>query len=278
MQVKPIVSAGDVLYWILCFASCPLILLGLATHAPAYESIVSLSPQITESLFLLGADRELSAVTTYCKRPKGAVLKEKIGSPLRPDIEKIVSLKPEVVLGSREGNPPWVMERLKRLGLHVVYFDRPQNLNGLLENFLKLSHLLGKSVLGEAIVGEVKAALAHSQPGRPYKVLWQVEAEPLMVASTASFANDVIRLAGGKNIVDTELPYPRINVEEAIVKAPDVIVLMDMGYNIEGEMKRWRGYLRDVRFVVMDSYITGSPNPITFLKAVRELEGARAHQ
>jgi ABC-type Fe3+-hydroxamate transport system substrate-binding protein len=136
------------------------------------------------------------------------------------------------------------MERLKRLGLHVVYFDRPQNLNGLLENFLKLSHLLGRSEQGAAIVAEVKGARSRRQSGHPYNVLWQVEAEPLMVASTASFANDVIRLAGGRNVVDTELPYPRINVEEVIVKAPDVIVLMDMGYNIKAEMKRWRGYLR----------------------------------
>jgi iron complex transport system substrate-binding protein len=278
MHVKPIVPVGVRRLWTLCFVPCVFLSLGFASPSLAYERIVSLSPQITESLFLLHADSELFAVTTYCKRPKEALLKEKIGSPLRPDIEKIVSLKPELVLGSREGNPPWVMARLKRLGLNVVYFDRPQNLSGLLENFLKLSKLLDKSGQAEAIVAEVKGALARMQPGHPYKVLWQVEAEPLMVASTASFANDVIRLAGGRNIVDTELPYPRINVEEAIVRAPDVIVLMDMGYNVETEMKRWRGYLRDVRFVVMDSYVTGSPNPITFLKAVRELEGARAHQ
>ena len=276
MQVKPIAPTCVVLHRALCFAPCLFLLLGLAPQALAYETIVSLSPQITESLFLLKADKELVAVTTDCKRPKEVLVKEKIGSPLRPDIEKIVSLKPELVLGSREGNPPWIMERLKRLGLHVVYFDRPQNLDGLLANFLKLSNLLGRSGQGAAIVAELKGALARSQPGTLYNVLWQVEAEPLMVASTSSFANDIIRLAGGRNIVDTELPYPRINVEEAIVKAPDVIVLMDMGYNIEGEMKRWRGYLKDVRFVVMDSYITGSPNPITFLKAVRELEGARA--
>ncbi len=249
--------------------------LGFEGTSAAYERIVSLSPQITESLYLLKVERQLLAVTTYCKRPKEAMLKEKIGSPLRPDIEKLVSLRPDLVLGSREGNPPWIMERLRRLGLRVVYFDRPHGLEGLLQNFLQLSGLVGASDQGKEIVARVRGALSKGEQGAPYKVLWEVDAEPLMAASTASFANDIIRLAGGTNIIDSELPYPRINREEVILKAPDVIVLMDMGYSVDAEMERWRKYVGDSRFIVMDSYITGSPNPLTFLRAVQDLEAAR---
>jgi iron complex transport system substrate-binding protein len=250
--------------------------LGWEGVSRASERIISLSPQITESLYLLRAERRLLAVTTYCKRPREAALKEKIGSPLRPDIEKLVSLQPDLVLGSREGNPPWIMERLRRLGLRVIYFDRPHHLEGLLGNFQRLAHLVGAAGQGEELVARVRAALSREERVTRYKVLWEVEAEPLMAASTASFASDIIRLAGGTNIIDTELPYPRINREEVVLKAPDVIVLMDMGYSVEGEKKRWRNYLRDARFVVMDSYITGSPNPVTFLKAVQDLEAAHA--
>jgi iron complex transport system substrate-binding protein len=256
---------------------CVLLSLGLTWPASAYERIVSLSPQITESLFLLQADRQLLAVTTYCKRPKEAVLKEKVGSPLRPDLEKILSLRPDLVLGSREGNPPWIAERLRRIGLNVIYFDRPKNGNALLENFLELSRLTGAADQGVAIVSRVRDGLGKGGGPSSFKVLWQVEADPLMVASTSSFANDIIRLAGGVNIVDTELPYPRVNREEVFVKRPDVIVLMDMGYSVDAEKKRWRTYLRDARFLVMDSYITGSPNPVTFLKAVKELEAAHGN-
>ncbi|HME45325.1 MAG TPA: helical backbone metal receptor [Syntrophorhabdales bacterium] len=249
--------------------------LGFEGTSAAYERIVSLSPQITESLYLLKAEKQLLAVTTYCKRPKEAMLKEKIGSPLRPDIEKLISLQPDLILGSREGNPPWIMERLRRLGLRVVYFDRPHRLEGLLQNFLQLSSLVGASDQGKEIVAKVREALSKGEQRVPYKVLWEVDAEPLMAASTASFANDIIRLAGGTNIIDSELPYPRINREEVILKAPDVIVLMDMGYSVDAEMKRWRKYVSDSRFVVMDSYITGSPNPVTFLRAMQDLEAAR---
>ncbi len=257
---------------VLLLAGCVLLSLGFGRPAAAYERIISLSPQVTESLFLLQAGKQLLAVSTYCKRPKEALLKEKVGSPLRPDLEKIISLRPDLVLGSREGNPPWVAERLRRIGLKVIYFDRPKNANGLLENFLELSRLVGAADRGTAIANRVRDQLSRVEEPPSFKVLWQVEADPLMVASTASFANDIIGLAGGVNIVDTELPYPRVNREEVVIKHPDVIVLMDMGYNVDAEKSRWRTYLKDVRFLVMDSYITGSPNPVTFLKAVKELE------
>jgi len=83
-----------------------LLSLSLPDSACAYSRVVSLSPQITESLFLLDAGNLLIADTTFCKRPEAAAAKEKIGSPARPDIEKIVSLKPDLVLASREGNSP----------------------------------------------------------------------------------------------------------------------------------------------------------------------------
>jgi len=262
---------------VLAVAACLSFMLGFHSLSCAQERIISLSPQITESLYLLNKEKQLLAVTSYCKRPKEATLKEKIGSPLRPDIEKIVSLQPDLVLGSREGNPPWIMERLKRLGLRVVYFDRPKNVNGLLENFIELSRVVRASDQGAAIVRGVREGLTGTDRRPSFKVLWEVEADPLMVASTASFANDIIRLAGGANVVDTELPYPRINREEVIIKGPDVIVLMDMGYSVDAEMKRWRRYLHHAKFLVMDSYTTGSPNPVSFLKAVKALEAAHAN-
>ncbi len=248
---------------------------GFAGVSNAYDRIISLSPQITESLYLLGAEKQLLAVTTYCKRPREATLKEKIGSPLRPDVEKLVSLRPDLVLGSKEGNEPWVMERLRRLDLRVVYFDRPDGLEGLLRNFLQLSDLVGASDRGREIVAKVREALSKEARGASYTELWEVDAEPLMAASTASFVNDIIRIAGGTNIIDSELPYPRINREEVILKAPDLIVLMDHGYAVGAEMKRWQKYLSHTKLIVMDSYITGSPNPVTFLKAVQNLEAAR---
>lgn len=239
-----------------------------------YDRVISLSPQITESFYLLGAEESLAGVSDFCKRPREAETKEKIGTPLRPDIEKIVSMSPDMVFGSREGNSPLFITRLQRLGIKTWYFDRPRTVNDVLDNFLTLSKMIGKEEKGKRIVEIARSALKRAGREQTYRVLWQVGADPLIVASNRSFANDIILRAGGHNIIESELPYPRTNIEEVILKAPHVIVLMDMGYNVRVEKERWRRYVKDVRFVIMDAYSVGSPTPLSLVDAVDRLAKA----
>lgn len=251
-----------------------LIMLLIPLSAHGYDRVISLSPQITESLYLLGAEEILTGVTDFCKRPRGTETKEKVGTPLRPDIEKIVSMRPDMVFGSREGNSPLVMTRLQRLGIKTWYFDRPRTVNDVLDNFLTLSRMTGQEEKGRKIVEIARSALRKTRNKKEYKVLWQVGAEPLIVASNRSFANDIILFAGGHNIVESEMPYPRMNVEEVILKAPHIIVLMDMGYNVQMEKERWGRYFKNVRFVIMDAYSVGSPTPFSLVDAVEGLAKA----
>ncbi len=240
----------------------------------AYERIISLSPQVTESVYLLNGESRLIAISGFCKQPTGAAEKIRIGTPLRPDIEKIVSLKPDLVLGSREGNPPFTMERLKNLGIKVHYFSRPTNFSDLSDNFLELSSMLDNKEQGKRVIESVERSLKTTGDDISHTVLWQVGANPLIVASSSSFANDIIRFAGGVNIIKTELPYPRMNVEEVILHRPKVVVLTSMGYHVETEKERWRKYIKEVRFVTLDPYIVGSPTPVSFLQAVNKLRTA----
>jgi len=251
-----------------------LVLLLIPFGAQGYDRIISLSPQLTEAIYLVGAEEKLVGVTDLCKRPAEAMRKEKVGTPLRPDIEKIVSMRPHMVLGTREGNSPFVMARLERLGIKTHYFNRPRSFNDLLDNFLTLSRVIGREERGRHIIEIARGALSRTQNNDGYKVLWQVGAEPMIAASKSSFANDIIRLAGGHNVIESELPYPRINVEEVLLKAPHVIVLMDMGYNVQMEKNRWRRYLVEARFVTMDAYSVGSPTPLSFVDAVDRLATA----
>lgn len=249
-----------------------LLLIPFSAHG--YDRIISLSPQITESIYLLGEDEKIVGVTDFCKRPSEAMRKEKMGTPLRPDVEKIVAMQPDIVFGTREGNSPLVMARLERLNIKTHYFSRPKTLSELMDNFLTLSKMVGKEERGRQIIEIAWGALPEAKSNKGYKVLWQVGAEPLIAASNNSFANDIILLAGGTNIIRSELPYPRINVEEVILRAPHVIVLMDMGYNVELEKERWKRYFSKVQFVAMDAYSVGSPTPISFIDAVNRLAGS----
>lgn len=237
----------------------------------AYERVISLSPQVTESIFLLEADGHLVADTVFCKRPDGANKKIKIGTPLRPDIEKIVSLMPDIVFGSQEGNPSWLMDRLKRLGIKTHYFKRPRDFKGLSDNFLALARMLDREDKAKEIIKRAEINLVGQKSYPPFKVLWQVGSDPFIAASNKSFINDIIRYSGGVNIIETDMPYSRINIEEVIRKKPDVIVLMNMGYSIDVEINRWRGLLGDPEFLVIDPYVASSPTPLTFVEAVEML-------
>jgi iron complex transport system substrate-binding protein len=230
--------------------------------------IISLSPQITESIYLLGAGRSLAAVTELCLRPAEARGLVKVGTPSRPDMEKIVSLAPSVVIAAREGTAPWYVERLKRLGIETRYLTRPKDLEGLCANFLSLAEIVGRRREGESVIGEMKRRLGPPPPPPGPAVFWQVGAEPLIGASSASLANEIIRWAGGRNVINTSAPYPRLNREEVVMRKPDVIVLMDMGYNVEAEKARWGRHLGRVRFLVVDAYAVASPTPESFVTSV----------
>lgn len=253
---------------------CLLFFLIFPSVGWSFDRIVSLSPQITESVFLLDAGDRLVAVTDMCTRPGGLSEKEKVGKPLAPDVERIVALNPDLVLASREGNPPWIVERLKRMGVRVRYFPRPHNFQELCDNFIVLGRELKRQEVARAIVDYVHRQLRSGDSSSPKRLMWQVGADPLVVASASSFVNDMIVFAGGMNVIETSLPYPRLNREEVLAKKPDFIVLMDMGYNVDVEKERWRRRLPGTRFIVMDSYITGSPTPVTFAVAVQKLRDA----
>ena len=95
-----------------------LFLLFSASYAYAdYNRIVSLAPSATASLYELGIDAEIAGVTVYCSG--GKTKKEIVGTLLEPDFEKIISLKPDLIIASKEGNSKAAVEKLMRLGLNV---------------------------------------------------------------------------------------------------------------------------------------------------------------
>ena len=107
------------------------------------KRIVSLSPAITEALYVLGLEDSIVGVTIYCQKPPRAQTKEKIGTLMEPDMERIVSLKPDLVLAMSLTSPKEI-QKLKNLGLKVVTFQIPQDFNLLCDFFLQLGKVVGK--------------------------------------------------------------------------------------------------------------------------------------
>ncbi len=242
------------------------------------KRIISLAPSITEELYLLGVDDRLVANTIFCDKPENAKRKEKIGTVIDVNIEKLISLNPDLVLVTPLLNKA-KKEKLKRLGIRIVTFPSAKSFNEVCEQFLKLGKLVGKEKEAREILNKSKKDILFIQKkviGLPKpRVLVQVGAKPLWVASKNSFVNDLIEFAGGINIGPSG-EYGLLNREEVIRSNPDVIIITTMGIVGEDEKKAWQRYksinaVRNNRIYIMDSDKLCNPTPTSFVKALKEI-------
>jgi len=192
------------------------------------ERLISLAPSITETLFALGLGDQLVGDTDYCEYPPEARLKPHVGPVLNPSLERIVALKPDLVLGSREANRIETADQLERLGI-PVYGVTAQTVDEMLSSIEDLGNVLGREAEARRLVRELRERIDRVErrvANRPKpKVLFVVWYRPLTAAGPRSFVADVVRRAGGVSISDDlSGEWPRMSLEEALRRNPDVIL------------------------------------------------------
>lgn len=242
------------------------------------QRIISLGSTLTEELYLLGVEDKLVGVTVYCQRPPQAKMKEKIGTIKEVNLEKIIRLKPDLVLATSLTHPK-TKEKLKILGIKVVEFSYAKNFEQICAEFLKLARLVGKEEEAEKTIQQVKTkvgAIKDTLQGLSHpKVFVQIGAKPLYTANQDSFINDFIESAAGTNIAFGAQSglYSR---EKVIKDNPDVIIIATMGIVGEREKAVWSRYkslnaARNNRIYILDSTKLCSPTPVTFLETLEEI-------
>ena len=244
----------------------------------APERIVSLGPAITEELYLLGVENRIVGVSTYCHRPQDARNKEKVGTVMRADLEKIMSLKPDLVAATSLLNAEQA-EKLQNLGLKIIKFSPAKNFDQICGQFLELGRLVGRKKEAEEIIRQVKLkvdVIEKKVKRLPEKrVFVQIGAKPLFTVTKDSFINDFIKLAGGINIVrdSTTGLYSR---EKVLEENPDCIIIVTMGIVGEEERKTWQKFktlnaVKNNRIYIIDSYKLCSPTPVSFVEVLKEI-------
>ena len=234
--------------------------------------IVSLAPNVTEILFSLGLDEEIVGVSTHCNYPEKAKSKPRVGSYISLDFEKILSLKPDLVIATGAGNTKDMVERLAQWGF-PTYVIFPRNLDGVLGSIGHLGKVVDQEEEATAIIQEMKKRkqrvieLTRGLP-RP-RVFLEIGEAPIVTVGKGSFADDLIRLAGGENVAGQEKQmYPRWGMEEILRRSPEVILVSSM--NPEGdyqrvlqEWTRWKVIpaVKEGRVYLIDSDLIDRPSP-----------------
>lgn len=244
------------------------------------QRIISFGPVITEELYLLGAGDKIVGNTTYCIRPPEAKNIEKIGSMIKADMEKIISLKPDIVFATTMSDKKQI-EKCEKTGIEVIVFSYAKSFSEICEQFLLLGKTVGKEKDAQKIINKAKTDIVTIRKNvddlPKTKVFIQIGADPLFTVTKDSFINSYIEFAGGENIAyDAETgQYSR---EEVLKRNPDVIIIVTMGIAGEEEKEIWQKYetisaVKDEKIYIMDSYKVCSPTPVTFVETLREIAG-----
>lgn len=236
------------------------------------QRIISLAPSITEILFALQLEEKIVGVSNFCLFPPAARKKEKIGDYAHPSLEKIVALKPDLVIGLAEGELRSLIARLTELKI-PAYISNPGNVAEIIFSIRRIGGLTGAAKKGLEIAGRMEQKVKQIQEkvkNFPHpRVLHVLNFDPLLSAGKGTFINDLIRLAGGRNLAESAAgKYPRLSIEEVLTMDPEVILLASMKSAdplLEQRQwwERWKTItaVRQGRVYVLDADLIHRPSP-----------------
>jgi len=247
------------------------------------KRIISLAPNVTEILFGLGLDQEIVGVSIHCNFPEKARTRARVGSYISLDFEKIVSLKPDLIIGTGAGNTKDMVDRLEKLGFST-YIIFPKNFDGILTSVRHLSQVVAREKEGLVTVRSMESRrqkivdLTRNLP-RP-RVFMQIGEAPIVTVGRGSFADDLISLAGGENVAaKEEKMYPRWGMEEVLRRSPEVILISSMNpkgnyERVVQEWSRWKMIpaVQHGRIRLIDSDLIDRPSP-RIVEGLEEMAG-----
>lgn len=217
--------------------------------------IVSLAPDLTQTLFALGAGPSVVGVSNACDRP-AAVLADRprVGSMVEPSLESILALEPDLVLASADGNPLATLMRLRELGA-TVYGVKPAagGLAGVSERLAAIGAASGRVEAAETLVARLESdfeRVGTEASGRePLRACWLVWEDPPIAAGEGTFIDGLMELVGLENACTRgDEGWPRLSREDLLVAAPQGLILASGGHgDASAELGSWARAIPAVR-------------------------------
>jgi iron complex transport system substrate-binding protein len=191
--------------------------------------VISLAPNLTEIVFAVGAGDRLVGRTSYCDYPPEAKAVAEIGDTLHPSLERIIALKPQVVLISTSSQLEVFTQQLQNQNIAAFVTD-PHDLEGVFRSIQQIGDMLGQKEQSDQLVQKLRertSAVEQAVKGKPHvRVFYQVSGEPLYTAGHDAFVTDLMRRAGIASVTaDVPGAWPKYSNESALAAKPDAIIL-----------------------------------------------------
>ncbi len=234
--------------------------------------IISLIPSITEIVFELGQGKRIIGVTQYSDFPEEVKKLSRVGSYVNLDLERIIALKPDLCLATRDGNPREEVLAIASMGI-PVYVVNPRDLTSVMDTVLEIGNILNVKDDAEKLVKGLRNrvarvdALVSKTKLRP-RVFFQIGVAPIVSVGSNTYIHELIVRAGGKNVAEGPVSYPRFSSEQVLVLSPEIMIITSMERGqvfeeVKEEWSRWKTIpaVKNNRITLVDSNILDRPTP-----------------
>ncbi|MFQ3202478.1 MAG: vitamin B12 transport system substrate-binding protein [Pseudoalteromonas tetraodonis] len=193
--------------------------------------IVALAPHIVENLYAIGAGDLIVGTLDYADYPQEATKIERIGGYNGISIEKLLMLKPDMVIAWKSGNQAEDLAQIKRLGIEL-YLSDPSSIEGVASEILKLGQITGhieqSKKAAETFTAKLNAIKVTQKDKTTLTGFYQLWPEPMMTVSKKTWINQLIETCQVTNVfANSDTDYPQISIENVIVTKPQVIIIPD---------------------------------------------------
>lgn len=189
-----------------------------------YSRVVSLSPSVTRIIIDLERSDLLTGITPFCPKVKGASL---VGNSIIPNVEKIISLNPDLVVMSIEDETMIKNEQIENAGIEILYLRENNSYDDIEYNYRKIAEKLNAPYSLKLI--SYSSELKSITTDQKSTSVILLNTSPMVAVSSSSFISDAAGRAGFKNIIKTNNPYPFISAEYFASLNADVILVSDLG-------------------------------------------------
>ncbi len=240
------------------------------------KKIISLSCGISEGLYALEKGDDIIAVTDDCSHLPQIREKESVGSKKNISIDKIIRLSPELVISIDGDIPDQTITNLRDMGICVFVLKQCATQEDVQENFRllgKITETKGVAELNIADANERIDAVAKRIKNPRPKVFWEIGAKPLTTVGRESYADTIIRLAGGENIISGKTKFPYYTIPAVVKNNPDIIILSNVP---DGEILRWKqieliNASQNNRIYSVDPWLLNASTPLAMAEAVEKI-------
>jgi iron complex transport system substrate-binding protein len=250
--------------------------------------VIALAPHITELLFAAGGGSHVVGVVSYSDFPEEAKKIPQIGSNRELDLERIMALKPDLIVVWRHGSSERQVEMVRKLGV-PMFHSEPPTLDAIADSVDKLGQLMGTEAVARPAADGLRGQLAGLRKrysNRPVvRSFYQVWDKPLYTLGGRHIVSDALRLCGGENIfAKLSLPAPVVGVEAVLQENPEAIfATAEKNY---GGVSMWKPYptltaVRNDNLFTIDGQLLNRAGPRMIAGTAQlceKLELARSHR